>query len=515
MQKKYIFYITLIALFIYAFYEIICIVLFKVSPGLPLDDVYIHLKYALNFTTGHIFEYNKGEPLPGSTSPLWVLLLSVFYLFTSNGILFSKILSILFHLLTTASLFYLSVYLFKNIKSLEVYRAKFVVLLSFFITTAFIFTGRGLWAGLSGMETMLFSFLLTASIYFHLKFLETKVPEVAEFLSLGLLSLTRPEGYLIFLILFSDIIFFRFRNKEIKLNYRKLIPGLIIYILIALPYPLFSYYTTGSLFPTTFNAVNVRTGNYQSFNYIRIMSIYLIRDNTIIAILYFVNIIFAIFNFKKYFNGYSLLRVLNLIVIVFPLLSAIIFPVWRHHGRYLIPVIPVLLLNSFITALLITEKIKSVKLRLRTSTVLGLMIIISAIPYFLIFAKHYAQNIDNINEMQVKAGYWIRDNLKNNIRIGLNDIGAIQYIADTKITDLSGIISPRLVEFRNLEYNEKADSVYNYLKRTDTRYLCIFNEWNTELISKYGDRLKLIETFAIPNNITCGSDKMFLYKILY
>jgi len=181
----------------------------------------------------------------------------------------------------------------------------------------------------------------------------------------------------------------------------------------------------------------------------------------------------------------------------------------------MIPVIPLIILNSFVTGLFIFEKLKFSLVKKRIILLYGLIFIFFSIPYFLVFAKHYSQNTDNINEMQVKAGYWIRDNLKSDTRIGLNDIGAIAYISDFKITDLFGIVTPEILKFRNLNYDEKADSVYNYLKRSNTVYICIFDEWNVELTGKYRDKLKLIKTFAIPNNITCGSDKKFLYKIIY
>lgn len=515
MRKKYLFYIILFTFISYAFYEIICIYFFKVSFGLPLDDVYIHLRYAKNFASGHIFQYNKGEPLPGSTSPLWVALLSVFYLFTNNGILVAKILSALFHLLTVLGIFYISLFLFEHLKIFEINLRKLNFIFSFFAAVTFVLSGRALWAGLSGMETMMFSFLLVASVFYHFKFINENNVYISEFIALGLLSAARPEGYLISLIFFIDFVLYFIIKKEIKIPFARILTGLSIFLLISLPYPLFSYFTTGSVFPTTFYAVNVMSYENQSLEYIRIMSVYLFRDNFFAAVLYFTNIFFVLFNIRKYFKEFSLLRIINLIIILFPVLSAFIFPIWRHHGRYLIPLIPLIILNAFVTGLIISEKLKFSFVKKRIIILYGMIFILFSIPYFLVFAKHYSQNTDNINEMQVKAGYWIRDNLKSNIRIGLNDIGATAYISEMKITDMFGIVTPEIVKFRNLDYNEKADSVYNYLKRSNTRYICIFDEWNSELTGKYRGKLKLINTFAIPNNITCGSDKLFLYKIIY
>src|SRR5438552_1372784 len=44
--------------------------------GFPMDDPYIHLQFARNLAHGAGFSFNPHEPVPGSTSPLWVLVLA-------------------------------------------------------------------------------------------------------------------------------------------------------------------------------------------------------------------------------------------------------------------------------------------------------------------------------------------------------------------------------------------------------------------------------------------------------
>src|SRR5207244_3200218 len=45
--------------------------------GFPMDDPYIHFQFARNLATGHGFAFNPGEPTPGATSPLWVVVLAL------------------------------------------------------------------------------------------------------------------------------------------------------------------------------------------------------------------------------------------------------------------------------------------------------------------------------------------------------------------------------------------------------------------------------------------------------
>src|SRR5512136_1664659 len=61
----------------------------------PLDDAYIHYRFAENLATGHGFAFNPDEPTPGSTSPLWVLLLAAGEIVGLGAILASKLLGAL------------------------------------------------------------------------------------------------------------------------------------------------------------------------------------------------------------------------------------------------------------------------------------------------------------------------------------------------------------------------------------------------------------------------------------
>ena len=44
----------------------------------PFDDTYITFRYSLNLASGHGFVYNLGEPVLGTTTPLWALALALF-----------------------------------------------------------------------------------------------------------------------------------------------------------------------------------------------------------------------------------------------------------------------------------------------------------------------------------------------------------------------------------------------------------------------------------------------------
>src|SRR5512136_2961371 len=55
------------------------------EPGFPLDDSWIHLTFARNLARGWGFAYNQGQPVAGSTAPLWTLILAFCHIFTRNA----------------------------------------------------------------------------------------------------------------------------------------------------------------------------------------------------------------------------------------------------------------------------------------------------------------------------------------------------------------------------------------------------------------------------------------------
>src|SRR5512135_3561499 len=64
--------------------------------GFPLDDPWIHLQFAKNLHDYGSFSYYRNEmATSGSTSPLYTLLLSAGFVFTSNEMILSYVLGIL------------------------------------------------------------------------------------------------------------------------------------------------------------------------------------------------------------------------------------------------------------------------------------------------------------------------------------------------------------------------------------------------------------------------------------
>ena len=67
------------------------------GPGFPLDDPWIHLQFARNLREFGAFSYFRNEMVTaGSTSPLYTILLSLGFFFTSDEMLLSYVMGITF-----------------------------------------------------------------------------------------------------------------------------------------------------------------------------------------------------------------------------------------------------------------------------------------------------------------------------------------------------------------------------------------------------------------------------------
>ena len=173
--------------------------------GAPLDDTWIHFRFAENFAHGHFFEYNIGDPTPGTTSPLWVVILSIPFLISRSLIIpYSLLIGSLFFLFACFEVYKISLKLNFN--------PNYALL----ITLLTVMNGRLLWSSLSGMEITLFIWLTLLIARIHLSEIEKNKINIYTGIILGLAALTRPETYLFGLLYyFASIILLR---KSLKQN---------------------------------------------------------------------------------------------------------------------------------------------------------------------------------------------------------------------------------------------------------------------------------------------------------
>jgi hypothetical protein len=174
------------------------------EPGFPLDDSWIHLTFARNLARGWGFAYNRGEPVAGSTAPLWTFTLAFFHVFTRNA----AVMVVIAKLLGAALLFVSAAFAFRI--AVWITAGEWPALAA---GLAVATLGPMGWAMMSGMEVTLSVALTLAGIYYYLRFRTGRMSTLAWVL-FGLAAWARPESLLLAAFAALDSLLRRFVMKQ-------------------------------------------------------------------------------------------------------------------------------------------------------------------------------------------------------------------------------------------------------------------------------------------------------------
>jgi len=512
--KNYIIIITL-CLVSFGIYQAFNYYFTHGTLGVPLDDSWIHFRFAQNFAKEFNFTYNPGEPTAGTTSPLWVVVSGLVSFISPAFMLNSVVLSGLFFVLSCIFIYKISVTVFFDSEVLDFDLDFSPLYLSLLVAMLTIMSGRLEWAAMSGMETTMFIFFSLAGFYLHIKDIHNQKISLGPSLLFALSTASRPEGLMLFGLYLFDAWTFSFHIKRVLKTTLDLIGGVIIFVFIAGGYFLFSYYTSGNILPNTFRGQGGNFNFIPNFEYLRISFVLFLRDNPITCVLYLFSLIFYFANIKRFFSKLRSLNLIYLWVILLPLASSVFVPNWRHHGRYLMPLIPFINLVSVYAILVILNKYKnksSLNL-LHKKNFLTALLLFFSFTYYIVYAVALGKNTDNINSQQVKLAYWVKDNISRNDVIAMNDIGAITFISNNRIIDMAGLVTPEILDYRKYRLEDNLDSMLTLLKTNDVKYLIIYDHWFEPFLKRHGKYFEFIHSAKLEENTICGGDEMKVYKV--
>jgi hypothetical protein len=433
--KKYLLYYSIAAgaafFLIMAFYTG-----FKLSA--PLDDAFIYFQYAKNLIHGHFFEYVAGEGYSsGATSFLYAFLLAPFAL-VFRGIY----LVIPTYIGGIIALYFCGYFIFEIIKKLTDSLPAAIFGAALYVTN-----GNILWGFFSGMEIGIFSLLLAWSLYL----LASGASPLKQALSLSLLALIRPEGFIVVLVL----AFVKLLNKISDPKNEKFIPYLIP-IAAGSVYFLVNYHFTGDFMPNTMRAKS----NFS-------MGYYAVTEALKDGWNYYLDFLNKVFNggaehyFPKYVFFIFLLGIMPgaaaelkskkagfFIVAFFWFFLGVMSTVFSsfasvHNYRYTMPFIIIFTIFLAYGINIILEKSKELtagKLKHLPAAVFTLFF---AFNFFTIAANavDFGRDCRDILHQSIAAGKWIKDNVPAGEHIAINDAGAITYFSDAHVYDLVGLVT--------------------------------------------------------------------------
>jgi hypothetical protein len=468
--------------------------------GAPLDDVWIHVRFAENLAHGLFYHYNPGEPTPGTTSPLWVVILSIPLLISEQLVLpFALLVCSGFFLWMLIELFRLCLRLGFN----EGY--------AFIITLLTLFAGRLLWSSLSGMEITLFALLSVLIFKNHLKELSTgKVTAIGGVL-IGLAANARPETYLLAGLYYLTTIFLL--GDTLRTNLGRIVLSLAIFAVLLLPYPVFSYIHTKGFLPNTYEGQVAYADYLPNINFIIESAKFFVKDNAIVTLLWLVSSSYFVFKLlltKKFERDFFFI---NVWVIMLPLVSSVVAPNWRHHGRYLIPLIPFINVVAvyMLRIGLESERVKSVGL---VKKIVVVSIVILSLRTAVVYAGVLGWNVQNINEQQGRIAHWMQANLPDEKAFGMNDIGIITFTTKKYVVDMVGLVTPDILAFHAMSDKEEGTrQLFRYLKAKGVNYIIIYPHWFEYLTANYSDSFQEVYSARLEKNTICGGAEMVVYKI--
>jgi hypothetical protein len=361
------------------------------------------------------------------------------------------------------------------------------------------------WAAFSGMETILFILLalllMERYLAFDSPFSILKSRLVIGLLG-GLLTVTRPEGIVLFALIALDALGRYLRSipskrlrpfdraqgrlrsgqgsghrfapspKGAKPHLPGLLGLLFGFALLLLPYLLFNLTTSGLPFPNTLYA---KQAEYRAeiVNFSFAVRLWRVTRPTIVGaqVLLLPGFAFAIYRTIREKRVEAALP-------LFWWATTLALYAWRlpkdyQHGRYLIPTIPILVIFGSWGTLSLLRLDSRQTIARALSRAMSIAALVLLLIFWIIGARAYAADVGFIEGEMVAVARWLEANTPSDALIAVHDIGAVGYLVDRPLLDLAGLITPEVVPFIADEARLLA-----FMEEKGADYVVFFPDWS-------------------------------------
>ncbi len=466
--------------------------------GFPLDDAWIHQTYARNLAQTGSWAYVPGQPSAGSTSPLWTVLLAAGYVLGAPY----RAWAVLLGGLSVALAAWMAGRLAKQLLP---WAAAWPL-----VALACVAEWHMLWAGASGMETALFAGLCLAAMSQGLRV--ARDDSLVSWLGWGLLGglavLTRPEGIIPFGLSGVAVVAVRrqeFSRRQWRALWKRYAAAAAGFLLLVLPYLVFNWRVSGGLFPNTFYAKQMEYSEILAAvpwlaRVARVISVQFVGGQLLLA----PGLLAAWLELGRRRKWLAYLPAAWWLVTV--LLYASRLPVTYQHGRYQIPMIPVLLMYGVPGTWLLMSR-ASTPLARAAARGLALAAAIVFAAFVVVGGQAYLADVRIIDTEMVDVAHWLNEHTPADALVAVHDIGAIGYFAQRPLLDLAGLVSPEIIPFMRDE-----DRLYRYIRDRGASYLVTFPSWYPRMTREPG--LELVYQTDAPWVVQAGGDNMAVYRLL-
>lgn len=465
------------------------------EPGFPLDDGWIHQTYARNFAINGQWSYGSERSSAGSTAPLWTLLLALGYLLRVPYLVWAFFLGWL--CLTWIGWTGMRLFLILWPPYDKI---------TWIVGVALVLSWPLIWAASSGMETLFFSALaLQLLLSYGTQSIEGRWRPFQLGILSGLLVLIRPEGLgVLFLVLVGLLI----AQGSTKRRLFRSGEYLFAVVLPLLPYLLLNLTGGGTPFPNTFYA---KQAEYAFLweepiwrRYARLLYFTLGGPAEFALGMSGARLLllpgFLMAGWLSVQSDWRQKRALHILPLLWVgghvLAYAWRLPVTYQHGRYLFPILPVVIIYGIAGWAWIGDRAHSYlqskgrsDFVLRTSA--RLIFAILSIIFLFLGLRVYAQDVAFINEEMVVIARWVEANTPEDALVAAHDIGALGYFAERPILDLAGLISPEVIPLLSEENEEE---LAGYVLQKGADYLVTAPGWPYLSLTESDDAARLFTT---------------------
>jgi hypothetical protein len=513
--------------------------------GFPLDDAWIHQAYARNLAQSGRLALASEAASVGSTSPLWTALLALGYILGLAPHPWSTILGVSFWLLTAWTGMVLTRRLSPGQRSVAPW-----------VGLACLLEWHLAWAAFSGMEITLAAFL---SLWLLERY-ASRAHAFALGAIGGLLILARPEGIvLVALLALALVIEGLPAPRRPGRTWRRIVSALADLsaglALLLVPYLILNVVVSGQPLPNTFYA---KQAEYRALLaqpiWARLWDV--VRQPLIGAqVLLIPGFVWQAFSALRWAvregqargvrasrtadegdEARTAVRTLqqdadpvpeppSVVVVLLPLtwwaayhlLYALRLPVSYQHGRYLMPVLPILLAYGLLGTAHWLRRWRvfhtdgpAVTRVLGRALALALAVLFLA--FLLLGARAYTDDTCIIQCEMVDVALWLRDHTPPGALVAAHDIGAIGYFSQRPLLDLAGLVTPQVIPVMRDE-----ERLLEFILEQDARYLVTFPSWYPAMIAEgvAEGHLEFVIQTNCPVTRQKGGDNMAVYRVVH
>ena len=437
--------------------------------GFPLDDAWIHQTYARNLAELGEWAFIPGVTSAGSTAPLWSALISLGY--------YAQLDPLFWTYLGGLALLAFSAWVAARWFAIRFPKRADV---AWIVAILVALEWHLAWASLSGMETLALG-AISLLCFFWLE--SRRVGALLIGLLIGVGVWIRPDALT---LLLAPVAYMAIRDREKRIK-----EWLSLGIGTAVPvaaYLIFQRGLSGELLPNTFFA---KQAEYSALRELPLLVRLLTQagipgewlgatglqtGGPLIGVLVVLipGLFILVWRSSRSKQWFQLIPLVwaGLYLAVY----AVRLPVTYQHGRYAIPVIPVLLVLSYEGIMRWIEPRSPALTKRIVSRAWILVVAISSLTFWVIGAGAYSRDVAIIETEMVATAHWIQNNTSEEAVVAAHDIGAIGYFASRRLIDLAGLVSPDVIPF----IREEA-ALAEHLDDVGAEYLITFPSWYPEL----------------------------------